>query len=101
MKLMVTYKELEKVSNNFNENSHLLDDQLDKLILLVTDMKNNWQGEAADVFYESIESYVEKVRKVPVCHRNISSIINFLNKNYNAIDKEYAQTLKNAVVEHE
>ena len=64
-------------------------------------MKKNWQGDAADIFYNSIEAYIEKLRKVPICHRNISSIINFLNKNYNSIDKEFAQTLKNAVVNHE
>ena len=73
MKIIVTYKELENVSNNVKENSHLIDDQLDKMTLLVNDMKKNWQGDAADIFYNSIDFFLN----IDICTLKFKNIITY------------------------
>lgn len=100
MEIKATYKQLNSVSKNIKENSVLIDEQLDRLEKVIQDMKSNWQGDAALIFYNNIESYIERLRQVPVCHRNFTSIINFMNSSYQSLDNGYAESLKKAVIKH-
>ena len=101
MEIKANYKELNLVNKRINENSVLIDEQFTKLEKVVEELKLNWQGDAADIFYNNISTYIKKLKQVPVCHRNFSSIINFMNTSYQTLDKEYAESLEKAVVEHE
>ena len=101
MEIRANFKELEAVSNNINSNSELLDEQINIIGTIVSSLKNNWEGDAANIFYSNVSSYSEKLKTVPICHRNFSSVINFMNNNYQTLDEEYANALKGSVIEHE
>lgn len=102
MIIKARFKDLDKVKTSISNNADLLDDEIDKLIDALASLKNNWDGgEASSIFFDTVDTYLNNMRSVPTIYRNFSSIINFMNTNYYALDNAYAESLKRGVVEHE
>ena len=98
MELQVKYKELDEVSKENINNSKLLNDKIDLLKENISFLQDNWQGEDADKFYESITPFLNDLKSIPVFYAEISSIINKMNGNYKDTDDEFLERLKKGVV---
>lgn len=98
MELQVKYKELENVSKDNTNNAKLLNDKIILLEENISALKDNWQGEDADKFYESIVPYLDSLKSIPIFYGEVSKIINKMNGNYKETDDEFLETLKKGVV---
>lgn len=102
MIIKARFKDLDKVKTSISNNADLLDDEIDKLIDTVASLKDNWDGgEASRIFIDTVNTYLNNMKTVPSIYRDFSTIINFMNTNYYALDNAYAESLKRGVVEHE
>ena len=98
MELRVKHKELKEVSKETIDNSKLLNEKITLLIGKIKELENNWQGEDADIFYNSILPYLYDLKSIPIFYAEISNIINKMNNDYESTDEDFLDTLKKGVV---
>ena len=97
MELKVNHIELNNVSKESENNAELLDEELDKLVNSVNELREIWQGKDSDEYCDRVYSYLKDLRVVPEIYRTIGNFIENTDKNYKDIDEEYSNELKKVV----
>lgn len=97
MELKVNHRELNNVSKKSENNADLLDEELDKLVNSVNELREIWQGKDSDEYCDRVYSYLKDLRIVPEIYRTIGNFIESTDKNYKDIDEEYSNELKKVV----
>lgn len=97
MELKVNHRELNNVSKESENNAELLDEELDKLVNSVNELREIWQGKDSDEYCDRVYSYLKDLRIVPEIYRTIGNFIENTDKNYKDIDEEYSNELKKVV----
>ena len=101
MRVKVNNNDLEELLKSMVKNREDLRTYLKELMGQINVLKEVWQGEDAEVFYHKAETYLKFLESVPNYYNNLDNLIGSASKSYRAIDSEYAQRMKKAVVEHE
>lgn len=101
MDIKVLYSELDDVIKSINENSTLMDEQIKYLKESVNELKGNWSGYDADVFYDSVIPFLNELTQIPEFYREITIVADNMNNTYQEVDNSYTEELKKSVVQHE
>ena len=94
MILKVDKEELNNVSDELIKSSTSFSDEIDVWEKAITELKEIWDGDAAQKFYSKIDPYLEKLRMVSTCSNSLGTIIEKTNKEYIQKDEAYADELK-------
>ena len=97
MELKVNHKELNVVAKETGNNAVLLDEEIDKLVGSVNELKEIWQGKDSDEFCDRVDSYLRDLRIVPEIYRTLDDFMENVDKNYKDINEEYSNELKRVV----
>ncbi len=97
MELKVNHKELNIVAKETGNNANLLDEEIDKLVDGVNELKEIWQGQDSDEFCDRVYSYLKDLRVVPEIYRTLDEFMKNTDMNYKDINVEYSNELKNVV----
>ena len=97
MELKVNHKELNVVAKETGNNAVLLDEEIDKLVGSVNELKEIWQGKDSDEFCDRVDSYLRDLRIVPEIYRTLDDFMENVDKNYKDINEEYSNELRRVV----
>ena len=101
MKIKADYKELHNTVLSINENSDILESEIENIISQVDNLKQLWQGDDANAYYKNISDYMNNMKLIPDTYRALLNLIEQMNHNYEEIDKDYVAAIEKAVVNHE
>ncbi len=101
MKFKIKKNEIDKTTKIMNEDSEKLSKNLDELLNQISLLEETWQGYDSKIFCDFAKSYINFLKIVPDTYSNISKVMNKANNTYSNLDKDYAETMKKAVVKHE
>lgn len=102
MIIKVRFKDLDEAKNSFKSNSDLLNDEINKMMEQLQVLQEVWNGgEASRNFNIKVSNYLNYLKKIPNIYNKMSNVMETMNKNYQILDSDYAESLKKAVIEHE
>ena len=102
MIIKVRFKDLDEAKNSFKSNSDLLNDEINKMMEQLQVLQEVWNGEeASSNFNIKVSNYLNYLKKIPNIYNKMSNVMETMNKNYQILDSDYAESLKKAVIEHE
>lgn len=94
MILKVDKEELQNVSDELFKSSSSFEEEIKLWEKEISELKEIWEGYDAEVFYNRISAYLEKLKMVSACSSSISSVISKTNDEYIKKDDEFANDLK-------
>lgn len=98
MELKVQYREMDDVNNNTDINKVDLEKEIEYWTKQIGILKDNWKGQDADTFYNHMDHYLKKLRRVPIVYGNISTFMKKANIEYEQKDEDFANHLKETAV---
>ena len=93
MKFNVKHTELKEVSDTILKDSEDYSTQIDNMISLVDNLRSVWSGEDALIFCDNFDSYLSKMKNIPIAMRNMSNAMNTVNKGYQYYDEMFGNAL--------
>lgn len=88
MNLKVNYEELNHFCNSSKNENDIFKDKISIWINKIEEMKEIWQGEDADEFYENITNYFKKLSLVPLFFDSIGNFVSEASNRYRNDDLE-------------
>ena len=101
MLIKVKHEELKQVKDVMKKDGDLLDDEINVLLEQMEKLKTIWQGQDADVFYNHVYDYINKMKNIPNAMRHISEYINKANNRFADSDDAFSKQLQTEVEEVE
>ena len=101
MTIKADYQEINNTVLLMDENYNTLNSEIDNILKNLDGLKNLWQGEDADIYYNNAIDYMNNMKSIPEIYKSLSDVIKTMNQNYKELDKDYATSLEKAVVKHE
>ena len=89
----VEYDELELFRKVIDEDQRDLDEEIENMKGQMERLKNIWKGQDSDIFCKHMDMYLEKMKSIPVCMRNVSSFVNHISDNFKTSDTSFARQL--------
>jgi len=97
MILKVKHGELKSVKDVTLKDSELLDQEINVLLEQIAKLQTIWQGQDSDFFCNNVSDYVNKMKSIPVCYRNLGNFINDVNNRYSQHDEAFSRELETEV----
>lgn len=94
MILKVDKEELQNVSEELLKSSSTFVEEIKLWEKEITELTEIWDGYDAQLFYDRITTYLEKLKMVSACSNSLSTIISKTNGEYIKKDEEFANDLK-------
>ena len=92
---------MKNITRTLSEDERKLQEELNNMMQQINELKDVWQGEEANRFYEKAEQYIQFLNFLPTTYHNLAEIMKDANKKYKEIDTFYSDEIKRAVVRHE
>lgn len=87
-------EELKNVSSSLIKSSSQVNYEIEVWEKSISELKNIWQGTAADIFYPKIDNYLRKLKMLAETSNSIGQFIGKANKIYIEKDQEFADEIK-------
>ncbi len=97
MELKVRYRDMEEVNNETDRNKEALINEINNFRNEANELKNIWQGQDADTFFNHFEYYLTKMDRIPKVYENISEFMKRANTKYEEKDYEFASNIRETV----
>ena len=96
MDLIVNHSELNDFCDMSNIQSELMNEQIGIWQDKLSELKEVWQGDDADAFFDNATSYVNRLTIIPECYNSLTEFVSSANKQYHQKDldskKEFEKT---------
>ena len=89
----VEFDELELFRKVIDEDQRDLDEEIEKMKGQMERLKGIWKGQDSDIFCRHMDMYLEKMKSIPVCMRNVSSFVKHIGGNFKTSDTAFARQL--------
>lgn len=86
MDLIVNHSELNDFCDMSNVQSELMAEQIKVWQDKLDELKDVWQGEDADTFFDNATSYVNRLTIIPECYDSLTEFVGSANKEYHQKD---------------
>lgn len=100
MNLRVNHEELDNFYDLSRNESEFLREEIDLWLKKLEELKNVWQGEDADIFYENVTNYFERMHLIPEFYDTVNDFVIEANKQYKKMDLD-ARNEFNKVIKEE
>lgn len=88
MDLKVNHNDINAFYDVSNMQSELLQDNIKVWLEKLDELKEIWQGQDADAFFENCSSYINRLKIIPKCYDSLDSFILKANRTYHETDEE-------------
>ncbi len=86
MKIRINHGEMTNVKNKLNNEGAMLLEEIEKIEGLIAELKGEWQGEEANIFYIKADNYTKKLKSVPLTYQSMSRFLERANIRYKEAD---------------
>ena len=98
MMIKVRPEGLKNVTKNITQDRDNLENEINYWIAKLEELKDVWQGEDADIFYNSCLSYVKRMTSLTDFYDTIGEFIDDSSNKYNENDESLKQNLSSSRV---
>lgn len=99
MNLRVNHEELNNFYDLSNNESGYLKEKIDFWLEKLEELREIWQGDDSDEFYENAKSYFERLKVIPDFYDIVNDFVIKANKEYRETDKESKKDFEKAVID--
>ena len=89
----IEYDELENFRKVIEEDQTDLDKEIDKMKNQIDRLSAIWKGQDSEEFCAHLNVYLDKMKGIPVCMRNVSSFVKDMSGNFKNSDQAFARKL--------
>ena len=101
MKVRVEYDELEYITKSTDNDKSELELEINKLLESLEKMKDMWQGEDADIYYDKAFNYIKRMKVLCGFMNSTSDLIKYGAGQYQKQDQSFSRDLNKEVVDNE
>ena len=88
MDLRVNHNEINEFCDMTNMESEMMKDVINLWLEKFDELREIWQGDDADKFFDNATSYVKRLNVIPQCYDSLSGFVGSANKEYRDTDIE-------------
>ncbi len=96
MKIKVNYESLTNKSKEIKKESEELNNEIDKLIAYLEEVKQAWKGRDSEIFTGKAEAYFKNMKQVAVSLDGFSKFAEYADNNYYEHDKSWKEEVEKA-----
>ena len=97
MIIKVKHDELNNVKDVMTKDGNAYDDEIKSMLNQISILRTIWQGDDAKEFCDNAEEYFTKMKNIPIALRNMSRLINQVNRDFTEADEQFARELRTEV----
>lgn len=98
MKIKANYNEMSNTSLKLKEEGIKLDKEVDNLLNLLEEVKENWQGTDSDIYVSKAEAYFKNIKQISSSIKEFASFIDYSQVTYEKIDVNWKKEVEEAGV---
>ena len=95
MKIRIDHGQMTNVKNKLNNEGVMLLEEIEKMEKLITELKGEWQGEEANIFYTKADNFTTKLKSVPLTYQSMSRFLERANIRYKEADIALSKAIEN------
>jgi len=97
--IKVNEEELNLVQNTMKKDSEDIDSAIETITHELESLREIWEGQDADKFFNNAREFFEKMKGVPICMRNMGTFVEKANGSLIQGDEEFSKELETEVDE--
>ena len=92
--IKVVYENINKYTSTIDQDKEKILEEINNLKASCDELRNVWKGYDADMFFNNMENYLNKMKNIPSSMEKISKFVTMSREQYKEEDELYARDLK-------